>query len=66
MTAYIYRSSNEDGKVIVPVVFEDSNSGVRITFELFVEDHDSKKEVTRRGLAEAKRLAALLIQGHFD
>lgn len=66
MAAFIYQSPNEDGKIFVTVKFTDE-SGVVICFENMLIDHsDSKSETTKSGIEEAKRLAKLLIEGHFD
>lgn len=68
MAAYVYEPINEDEKIILPVVFKGSDDGfgIKITFEIPVSNHDSKIEVNRRGVVEAKRLAALLLEGRFD
>lgn len=67
MTAYIYQQPNDDGIIFVNVRFTDQSTGVVIVFEsLPLLDRDSKSDLTKSGIEEAKRLAKLLIDGHFD
>lgn len=66
MTAYVYQPPNEDGKIFVTATFTD-DSGVIIRFENMLIPHsDSKSETTKLSIEEAKRLARLVIEGHFD